>query len=60
MKAKGGHFTIVTYSEAKALINIDQFWKELEEIVNDQKEFFIHHVTLRYLTRPSTLLGLNH
>ena len=36
------------------------FEKELEEIVNDQKEFFIHHVTLRYLTSPSTHLGLNH
>jgi hypothetical protein len=47
LKSKGGHLTLVTYQEAKALINIDAHWSELEAIVNQQKDYFIHHLTLR-------------
>ena len=39
---------MVSYQEAKALINVDQFWKELEDTVNELRDYFIHHLTLRF------------
>ncbi len=39
---------MVSYQEAKALMNVDQFWKELEDTVNELRDYFIHHLTLRF------------
>lgn len=50
VKSKGDHLTTVSFHEAKALIDVDIFWKELEGICNEQKEFFINNLTLRSAT----------
>ena len=39
----------VPYSEVCKFVNVDGYWKELDNIVQDQKDFFLHHITIRYV-----------
>lgn len=37
----------VPYSEVCKFVNVDGYWRELDTIVQDQKDFFLHHITIR-------------
>ena len=39
----------VPYSEVCKFVNVDGYWRELDTIVQDQKDFFLHHITIRYV-----------
>ena len=38
----------VTYADVCAVVDIDEIWQSMEEIVKDLQHHFMHHVTLRY------------
>jgi len=38
----------MTYEEVVQIMDIDAYWKDLEAIVEEQKNFYMHHITLRY------------
>ena len=52
-KSKGGkgtsgsHALHVDYQDAMDIVNIEQYWTELEKLVNDQRKYFIQHITVR-------------
>jgi len=46
VKGKGKGLT-VTYADVVSFMDIDAFWKEMELILQAQKEHFVQHITLR-------------
>ena len=54
-EGKGSQASIVTYEEAAEITDLGAYWGSLEEWVNDLKEHFIKHLTLRsadYIFHP--------
>ena len=50
-KQKGGKSKAafgVTYADVCAVVDIDEIWQSMEEIVKDLQHHFMYHVTLRY------------
>merc|ERR1711894_775539 len=45
--SSGGHPLHVDYQDAKAVADIDLYWNELEKVINDQRNFFVQHITVR-------------
>lgn len=39
----------ITYAEVSQFLSIDQYWTESESILHNQQEYFINHITVRYL-----------
>ena len=39
--------SIGDYADVKAVVDIDQYWTDLEKIVNDQRHYFVQHITVR-------------
>ena len=39
--------SIGDYADVKAVVDIDQYWTDLEKIVNDQRQYFVQHITVR-------------
>ena len=45
--SSGSHPHHVDYQEAMAVIDIELYWEKLEEVVNNQRHFFVQHVNVR-------------
>ena len=43
---KGKSLT-VTYDDVVPIMDIDAFWREMENVLQAQKEHFMQHITLR-------------
>jgi hypothetical protein len=46
-KGKGKGLSVT--HEDVSFMNMDAFWKEMESILQAQKEHFMQHITLRYV-----------
>ena len=52
-KTKGGkgtssiHALHMDYHDAMTVVNLDIYWDELQKVVNDQRHFFVQHITVR-------------
>ena len=45
--------SIVTYEEAREVLDVDAYWADLEECVSNLKEDFVKHLTLRSANKNS-------
>ena len=45
--SSGSHAHHLDFQDVVNVIDIDNYWNELEEVINKQRHFFVQHVNVR-------------
>ena len=46
-KGKSAHLSALSYEEASALVPVEEYWAELEQVNQEMTQIFMHQLTLR-------------